>query len=118
MSQNFGHSLSFWASSATKGTNLPQITVLDKPQDQHKTMAHALSRAAASGAIALEGGNSQGTRLAKALQEYAVAQDQVGSTRLQQDATISRDFNAPWSATLNSQINAAMKARANVKSTR
>jgi len=52
------------------------------------------------------------------LQQYAIAQDKVGSVRLEQDQTISREFLAPWSATVNSQLAAAMKARANVKSAR
>ena len=74
LSQNVGHSISFWASAATKGTNLPQPSVLEKAPEQHKTLSHALSRAAANGAVEIGGEEP----LARALKSYSVAQ--VSST--------------------------------------
>jgi hypothetical protein len=109
LSQTIGHSVSSWAAVATKGTNLPQPSVLSAPPSQHKTLAHALSRAAGHGAITLKDAQ-QSDALAGALQSYAVAQDSVGAARLAQDAEIARDCNAIWQATLT-QINAANKAR-------
>lgn len=126
---NVSHGLTFWAAQATKGTNLPKVEPTDKPVEQKKTLPHALSRAAAGGALDLTGGNaaahvpdaslSQGDiRLGKALQSYAVAQDKVGKARLAQDSAITNNFYKPWNSTLNTQIAAATKARAHVKSAR
>ena len=70
-----------------------------------------------SGAVELTAGSST-DRLGTALQSYALAADKVGAARLEQDHAIARSFVAPWSATLNGQIAAAMKSRAAVKSAR
>lgn len=88
-----------------------------------------LSTTSPAGALDLTGGNaaahvpdaslSQGDiRLGKALQSYAVAQDKVGKARLAQDSAITNNFYKPWNSTLNTQIAAATKARAHVKSAR
>ena len=62
---------------------------------------------------------SQGDiRLGKVLQTYAVAQDKIGRARLAQDSAITNNFSKPWNTTLNTQISAAMRARASVKSAR
>ncbi len=84
-----------------------------KPAEVQKTLPHALSRAAASGAV--EVGPS---RLSTVLKTYAVAQDKVGSARLVQDEEVSKNFIQPWSATLNTSIQAAIKSRQNVKAAR
>ncbi|GAA95319.1 uncharacterized protein L969DRAFT_101415 [Mixia osmundae IAM 14324] len=112
------HSLTSWAAVAAKGTNLPAPTVTDKAPEQHKTLSHALSRASANSALELTSKSSQPDQLGSVLQTYAVAQDKVGQLRLDQDALIRAEFNNPWSATLNSAINAAMKARQSVKTAR
>merc|ERR1712093_576141 len=75
------------------------------PRMSWKNLNHALSRAAAGGALDLTGGSvsadsagGQGDiRLGKALQSYAVAQDKVGAARLAQDAAITNNFTKPWS---------------------
>lgn len=103
--------------TVVQGTNLPQPTVTDKPPAQHKTLAHALSRAAANGAVDL-GGAGTTDRLGAGLQVYALAQEKVGGARLEQDHAISKQFVQPWSAMLNNQIAAALKSRANVKQAR
>ncbi|CAD6575584.1 MAG: hypothetical protein CYPHOPRED_005746 [Cyphobasidiales sp. Tagirdzhanova-0007] len=123
---NVSHSVTFWAAQATKGTNLPKVEPTDKPIEQKKTLAHALSRAAASGSLELTaspaGGDPSGSqgdiRLGKVLQTYAVAQDKIGRARLAQDSAITNNFSKPWNTTLNTQISAAMRARASVKSAR
>merc|ERR1712093_3854 len=124
---NVQHSVTFWASQATKGTNLPKVEAPSgKQQESKKTLNHALSRAAAGGALDLTGGSvsadsagGQGDiRLGKALQSYAVAQDKVGAARLAQDAAITNNFTKPWSTTLNTQIQASLKARNQVKAAR
>ncbi|KAK4702990.1 hypothetical protein P7C70_g3233, partial [Phenoliferia sp. Uapishka_3] len=102
---NIAHlSTTYWA-AATKGTQLPQTAVAEKPVDIHKTLPHALSRAA--NAAAIEVGPS---RLSNVLKSYSAAQEFVG--------TASKNFIQPWSATLNSSLQAAIKSRQNVKSAR
>ena len=128
---NVSHSLTFWASQATKNTNLPKVEATDKPVEQKKTLPHALSRAAAGGALDLNGGGASGggispdasvsqgdIRLGKALQSYAVAQDKIGKARLAQDSAITNNFYKPWNSTFNTQISAATRARQQVKSAR
>ncbi|BGP36876.1 BAR domain-containing protein [Rhodotorula kratochvilovae] len=110
---SIAHNLSSWAAAATKGTHLPQPAVLDKPSSYEKTLPHALSRAAASGAVEVGPG-----RLADVLKTYAVAQDKVGAARTRMDREISTSFLPPWSATLNTSIQAALKARQVVKQAR
>ncbi|CAD6972304.1 unnamed protein product, partial [Tilletia controversa] len=54
LGSQLGHSVTTWAAAATKGAPaLPTLQPTAPPQDQPKTLAHALSRAAASGAISL-----------------------------------------------------------------
>ncbi|KAM0793148.1 hypothetical protein ACM66B_000623 [Microbotryomycetes sp. NB124-2] len=110
---SLAHNLSSWAAAATKGTNLPQPSVAQKPAEVQKTLPHALSRAAASGAVDVGPG-----RLANVLKTYAVVQDKVGSARNIQDEEITKNFLQPWSATLNSSLQAAMKSRQAVKNAR
>ncbi|KAL7337586.1 cytoplasmic protein [Rhodotorula toruloides] len=110
---SLAHNLSAWAAAATKGTHLPQPQVAEKPVEVQKTLPHALSRAAASGAVEVGPG-----RLSNVLKTYAVTQDKVGTARTRMDEDISKNFLQPWSATLNSSIQAAMKARQNVTKAR
>jgi len=125
----FSHQVSAgWSSFANtnlKNTNLP-IPLPAKPTDAPlppKTLPHALSRAAKSGAAqisAAEGGVSVGVgeKLGKALTTYGDAMEKVGEARLAQDHMIVERFLTPWQATLSSSIALAMKARANVKTAR
>lgn len=98
-------------------TDCLNLKVVDKPPEHHKTLSHAISRAAATGAIDLQNSGS-GDALSSALQTFSVAEDRVGGFRLEQDKAIQKDFLTPWSALTNNQIPAAMKARSNVKSAR
>lgn len=129
------------------GRRLPLILIFltdlgrtQKPVEVQKTLPHALSRAAASGAVEVGPG-----RLSNVLKTYAVTQDKVGTARTRMDedircvrmvdelstarfegqpligsivASYSKNFLQPWSATLNSSIQAAMKARQNVTKAR
>ncbi|BGP12914.1 hypothetical protein JCM10213_004333 [Rhodosporidiobolus nylandii] len=110
---SFARNLSTWAAAATKGTHLPQPPIPEAPVEVQKTLPHALSRASASSAVEVGPG-----RLSTVLKTYAVAQDKVGSARIRQDDAIAREFLGPWSATLSSGIQAAMKARGEVKNAR
>jgi hypothetical protein len=126
LSTQVSHSVTSWAASAAKGTNLPPIQATSAPENVHRTLAHALSRSAASGAIQLGASptniaglsttpgsaavteNAQPTRLGEALQKFALAQDRLGNARLAQDEEIREGFLKPWQS-FGSQVNVAMK---------
>ncbi|KAK0528549.1 hypothetical protein OC835_004620 [Tilletia horrida] len=134
-----GHSVTSWAASATKGNaNLPNVQPTAAPAEYPKTLAHALSRAAASGAISLgasptnlptastataagaAGGAPAPTgpsKLGEALQTLAIAEDAVGNARLAQDDAVVDGFVEPFS-TFGVQIQLAIKARQNVREAR
>ncbi|KZW03255.1 hypothetical protein EXIGLDRAFT_725710 [Exidia glandulosa HHB12029] len=114
LSAGFSHTVTSFAATNLKGTNLPVPSVAPPPPTQHKTLPHALARAASSSAIAL----GPEARLGKGLTLYAQATDKIGEARLQQDEAIRQHFLAPWQVTLTSSIAVAMKARAAVKNSR
>lgn len=114
LSSNVAHNVTSFAATNLKGTSIPAPSVTAPPKHVPKTLPHALSRAATSGAAAL----GPDIRLGKALQLYGGALDKVGNARLDQDRTISERFIHPWYTTLNSSIAVAMKARTAVKDSR
>lgn len=67
-------------------TSLPTLNLIGHPQkpvEVQKTLPHALSRAAASGAVEVGPG-----RLSNVLKTYAVTQDKVGTARTRMDEDI------------------------------
>lgn len=82
-------------------------------------MAHALSRAAAAGALEIgpASDHQSGDPLSSALQAYAVAQAKVGDARLVQDQAVEAGFLKPWQLSLQA-IQAAMKSRQTVRQSR
>ena len=138
LSASVGHSVTSWAASATRGTNLPKVSPTARPQKVNKTLHHALSRAAASGALQLgaDPSNLSGlpnletaqapgsdapvkddSKLGEALQKFAIAEDRLGNARLTQDDQITQGFNVPFNS-FGAQIALAMKARQNVTDAR
>jgi hypothetical protein len=136
ISAQVGHSVTSWAASAAKQTNLNvKVPQTSAPPSAHKTLHHALSRGAASGALELGAsatdlagvsgpaggkagaGGAEESKLGEALQKFALAQDRVGNLRLQQDEAIKAGFLTPWSA-FGSQLQLAMKARQSVREAR
>ncbi|KNZ55563.1 hypothetical protein VP01_264g5 [Puccinia sorghi] len=123
---NISHTLTSWAAAATKGTNLPPIEVPSKQPTEHKTLSHALSRAATSGALDLgstssfeaDSSNSITGIMAKVLKSYAMIQARIGDERLTQDRAIQTGFLQPWQTSLNLGLQAAVKSRQNVRSAR
>ncbi|ORY32297.1 BAR domain-containing family protein [Naematelia encephala] len=107
---------STFANKNLKNTNLPIPIPSPSVKTAHapKTLPHALSRAAKSGAVEL----GSADRLGLALGVYGAAMEKVGDARLSQDALIADRFVTPWQATLSTSIGLAMKARANVKTAR
>lgn len=116
MGASAAHSWATFANANLKNTSLP--IPIPAPSSAApvppKTLAHALSRAAKSGASQLGGED----RLGMALGVYGAAMEKVGDARLAQDDLIVERFLTPWQATLSSSLNLAMKARASVKQAR
>jgi len=136
LSNQIGHSVTSWAASAAKTTNLNvNVPQTSAPPTAHKTLNHALSRGAASGALELGAsatdlagvgsatkttrgaGGAEESKLGEALQTFALAEDRVGNLRLTQDDAIAGGFLNPWNA-FGSQITLAMKARQSVREAR
>lgn len=108
------HHITSLAARATKDTNLPSPSIVAPPASTHKTLAHALSRAAAQGAIDM----STAEPLGAALQKFSIAMDKVGTARLMQDSEIVAKFVQPLSTTLNSRIKLSTDARRKANTTR
>jgi hypothetical protein len=119
ISSSISYNITNFAATNLKGTNLPAPAPTSPPAAQHKTLPHALSRAAASAANALRVTKSPvEDRFAKALGTYAQVWDKIAISRLQQDDSIQRGFLQPWQKTLSTSITVAMKARQAVRVSR
>lgn len=102
-------------SHATSAAEAGAILTSAPTVKEHKTLHHALSRAAASGAEAL--GDSSDP-LAAALAKYSVVEGKLGDARLSQDSLIASRFNSAFATTLNTSLKFAGKARSNVHKAR
>ncbi|KAI0076639.1 hypothetical protein K474DRAFT_1644560 [Panus rudis PR-1116 ss-1] len=115
-----GHGITSFAAANLKGTNLPAPQPTAPPEHQHKTLPHALGRAAttAASAILTTSPGAAEDKLGKALHGYANAWEKIAEARVEQDATIKQNFLQPWQITLNTSISIAMKARQAVRVSR
>jgi len=119
LSTTIGHGITNFAANNLKGTNLPAPTPIALPAAQHKTLPHALGRAATSAATVLHaapGGNND--KLGRALGVYAGAWETIATARVEQDDVIQHQYLHPWQTTLSTSINVAMKARQAVRASR
>lgn len=116
---NISRGVTNFAANNLKGTNLPAPSPTTAPTPQHKTLPHALGRAAkaASSSLASAPGDKD-DRLGQALAEYAGAWDKIGNARVQHDDAVAHGFLAPWQQTLQTSINVAVKARQAVRMSR
>ena len=116
---SISHGITTFAAANLKGTNLPAPSPTAPPVQQHKTLPHALGRAAINAANALQDTpGAADDKLAKGLAQYASAWDKIAEARLVQDHTIQSGFLQPWQTTLSTSIAVAMKARQAVKVSR
>ncbi|KII84712.1 hypothetical protein PLICRDRAFT_57240 [Plicaturopsis crispa FD-325 SS-3] len=116
LSTSIGYGISHFAATNLKGTNLPAPPEpTAPPAAQHKTLPHALGRAATTAAAGL---TDPADKLGKALALYAGVWDKVAAARLNHDADIQAGFLQPWQTTLNTHITVAMKARQAVRVSR
>jgi len=119
MSTTIGHGITNFAATNLKGTNLPTPNPVAPVAAQHKTLPHALGRAATNAATVLHdapGGNDD--KLGRALGAYAGAWETISEARVQQDDAIYGRYLQPWQTTLSTSINVAMKARQAVRASR
>lgn len=114
-----GQGITNFAAANLKGTNLPAPAPVTPPAQQHKTLPHALGRAATQAATALQATpGAEADKFGKALASYASAWEKIADARVQQDAEIKNKFLAPWQITLSTSIAVAMKARQAVRVSR
>ncbi|KAI0084397.1 BAR domain-containing family protein [Irpex rosettiformis] len=114
-----GQGITNFAAANLKGTNLPAPAPATPVAHQHKTLPHALGRAATNAATILQSTpGGQDDKLTKAVAHYAGAWEKIAEARVVQDATIQNGFLAPWQQTLSTSINVAMKARQAVRVSR
>jgi hypothetical protein len=120
LSSSIGYNISSFAATNLKGTNLPVPSASAPPTAQHKTLPHALTRAATTAALAVSSSTTpaETDKLGKALGLYAGGWEKVANARLDQDAAVQENFLHPWQTTLNASIAVAMKARQAVRVSR
>jgi hypothetical protein len=116
---NISRGVTNFAANNLKGTNLPAPEPTAAPLPQHKTLPHALSRAASmASSILTQAPGGKDDRLGQALTGYAGAWEKIGNVRVQHDDAIAGGFLAPWQQNLQTSINVAVKARQAVRLSR
>ncbi|KAF8166565.1 BAR domain-containing family protein [Mycena galopus ATCC 62051] len=123
LSASVSTNITSFAAANLKGTKLQAAAPAapaPPPAPTHKTLPHALTRAAAGAAAALQGTspNAQGEPLASALGMYAQGMEKVAAARVEQDNAIRLNHLHPWQQTLTTSITVAMKARQAVRTSR
>jgi len=97
MSTSIGYGITNFAATNLKGTSLPAPTAVTPPEKQHKTLPHALGRAATQAANGLqEVEGAGGGKLGKALGLYANVWDRIALARVEHDDTVKTRFLASW----------------------
>jgi len=116
---NISRGVTNFAANNLKGTNLPAPSPTAAPDPQHKTLPHALSRAAhtASSTLAQAPGGKD-DRLGQALVEYGGAWEKISNVRVQHDNAVASGFLAPWQQNLQTSISVAVRARQAVRLSR
>jgi len=120
LGSSIGAGLTNFAATNLKGTNLPTPSPVAAPAAVHKTLPHALGRAATSAAQGLQAPNLDGNdiKTGRALALLAEGYEKVADARTHHDFALQHNFLAPWQATLGTSINIAMKARQAVRVSR
>ncbi|KAK7030546.1 cytoplasmic protein [Favolaschia claudopus] len=123
LSASVGHNITSFAATNLKGTRLQAAAPAAPaapPAPVHKTLPHALVRAAVGAATELQNAtpNSPGEPLAAALGMYAQGMEKIANARVDQDQAIRLNYLHPWQQTLTTSIAVAMKARQAVRTSR
>lgn len=98
LSTSIGHGLTNFAATNLKGTALPAPSPVTPTVAQHKTLPHALGRAATQAATGLHERTPAGeeSKLGSALGLYAGAWEKIAAARVEHDEYIQQGFLAPW----------------------
>jgi hypothetical protein len=97
MSTSIGHGITNFAATNLKGTSLPAPAPVTPLEKQHKTLPHALGRAATQAATGLqEVEGADGGKLGKALGLYAGVWDRIALARVEHDEAVKMGFLMPW----------------------
>ncbi|KAF9819260.1 hypothetical protein IEO21_02299 [Rhodonia placenta] len=114
-----GQGITNFAATNLKGTGVPVPSAPVPQAAQHKTLPHAIGRAATNAAATVQPTAGAGDeKLSRALTTYAGAWEKIADARVQQDGAIKAHFLQPWQTTLNTSITVAMKARQAVRVSR
>ncbi|EKM51263.1 uncharacterized protein PHACADRAFT_213124 [Phanerochaete carnosa HHB-10118-sp] len=114
-----GQGITNFAAANLKGTNLPAPAPVTPPAHQHKTLPHAIGRAATQAAATLQTApGAEADKFGRALADYASAWEKIADARVAQDTAIKTEFLAPWQITLSTSIAVAVKARQAVRASR
>jgi len=101
MSTSIGYGITNFAATNLKGTSLPAPTAVTPPEKQHKTLPHALGRAATQAANGLQAvGGGDGGKFGKTLGLYAGVWDKIAVARVEHDETVKTHFLAAWQVCL------------------
>ncbi|EJF56942.1 BAR domain-containing family protein [Dichomitus squalens] len=112
-----GSGITNFAAANLKGTNLPTPQPVSPTTPQHKTLPHAIARAATTAAHAVQTSAGE-DKLGKALGAYAGAWEKIADARVEQDHAVKERFLQPWQTTLSTSIAVALKARQAVRVSR
>lgn len=97
LSTSIGYGITNFAATNLKGTSLPAPAPVTAPQAQHKTLPHALGRAATQAATGLQESGAHGDdKFGKALGLYAGVWNKIASARVEHDDAVKHGFLAPW----------------------
>ncbi|KAH0022944.1 hypothetical protein KCU78_g5600, partial [Aureobasidium melanogenum] len=122
LSKNVTEKVQLLSRATTTAEAQAAFTASPQAKPQPKTFNHAIARASLAGSQLLHQSDVRGAgaddSLAQALEKYAVAEERVGEARLTQDERIQQRFLAGWSATLNTNLQFAQRARKNVENAR
>ncbi|KAJ7777237.1 BAR domain-containing family protein [Mycena metata] len=125
LSTSLGHGITSFAAANLKGTKIPAPAApAQPPAPAHKTLPHALGRAAHAAAAELQAATPANPHaqsqdgLGNALGVYAQGMEKVAAARVEQDASIRLNHLHPWQQTLTTSITVALKARQAVRTSR
>lgn len=96
LSTSIGANITNFAATNLKGTALPAPAPVTPAAAQHKTLPHALGRAATQASTALAEGGEGESKFGKAVGLYASTWEKIAHARVEHDEHIKMGFLAPW----------------------
>ncbi|KZP10752.1 hypothetical protein FIBSPDRAFT_757705 [Athelia psychrophila] len=119
LSTSIGYGITNFAATSLKGTALPAPAAVTPVAAQHKTLPHALGRAATQATTGMQTVEGSGeSKLGEAFGLYAGVWDKIAIARVEHDQAVKQNFLVPWQVTLTTSIAVALKARQAVRVSR